>query len=76
MKIFVEKACLFKAYKPLSLKSYAKESSLYVANSHVLRFFNSPGSLRHSHNFLLLSESVWCEIACKKYTSYSFCYFY
>ena len=76
IKNFVEKSCFFKASKRLFLKSYAKESSLYGANSHVLRFFNSPGSLRHSHIFLLLSESVWCEIACKKYTSYSFCYFY
>ena len=42
MKIFVEKACLFKAYKPLSLKSYAKESSLYGAISRVLHFTQVP----------------------------------
>ena len=51
IKIFVEKPCFFNAYKRLSLKSYAKESSQYGAISHVLRFRNSPpGSLRNSHN--------------------------
>ena len=30
-------------------------------------FATPPGSLRHSHNFWLLSESVWWKIACKKY---------
>ena len=43
MKIFVEKACLFKAYRRLSLKIYAKESSLYGAISRVLHFMQVLG---------------------------------
>ena len=51
IKNFVEKSCFFKASKRLFLKSYAKESSLYGAISHVLYFRKPPGSLRSSHNF-------------------------
>ena len=76
IKIFVKKSCFFKAYKRLSLKSYAKESSLYGAISPVLYFCNSPGQSSQFTHFLLLSKSVWSEIACKKNTPYSFCYSY
>ena len=51
IKNFVEKSCFFKVSKRLFLKSYAKESSLYGAISHVLYFRKPPGSLRSSHNF-------------------------
>ena len=67
IKNFVEMYCFFNAYKRLSLKSYAKESSLYGAISRVLYFRNSPGQSSQFTQFLLLSESVWSEIACKKY---------
>ena len=49
IKIFVEKPCFFNAYKRLSLKSYAKESSQYGAISHVLRFRNSPRAVFAIH---------------------------
>ena len=66
MKIFVEKACLFKAYKPLSLKSYAKESSLYGAILYVFHFRKSPGQSLRFTQFLLLSESVWAKLLIRK----------
>ena len=76
IKNFVEKPCFFKASKRLFLKSYAKENSLYGAISCVLHFMQAPGQSLRFTQFLLLSESVWSEIACKKYAPYSFCYFY
>ena len=76
IKNLAEKSCFFNAYKLLLLKSYAKESSLCGAISCVLHFMQAPGQSLQFTQFLLFSKSVWCEIACKKYTSYSFCYFY
>ena len=42
IKKFVEMSCFFNAYKRLSLKSYAKESSQYGAISHVFNFRKPP----------------------------------
>ena len=42
IKKFVEMSCFFNAYKRLSLKSYAKESSQYGAISHVFNFRKLP----------------------------------
>ena len=66
IKMFVSKPCFFKAFKRLLLKIYAKESSLYGAISCVLHFMQAPGQSLRFTQFLLLSESVWSEIAYTK----------
>ena len=76
IKNLAEKSCFFKAHRRLSLKIYAKESSLYGAISCVLHFMQAPRQSLRFTQFLLLSESVWSEIACKKYAPYSFRCFY
>ena len=66
IKNLAEKSCFFKAYRRLSLKIYAKESSLCGAISYVFHFRKSPGQSSPFTQLFAISKWVLSKIAYTK----------